>query len=158
MSDPTSGSTASSMSRLTRLKQELSGLRNLEECLLLDVAWKNFGLGLDLTFDYVWATDGSLRADVDDRRVPVVLSMSGVRSLVVANTLTEFMWNHTQSINWSVTEIAQVRAVPEGDATFTSSGEPDLLTLQVLGEGDRRRLEATCSSIEIDRAGENRPI
>ncbi len=86
--------------------------RSFEECLLVDVRWKHFGTVIELVFNYIWHSDGSVLpeyAPIDLR----ILVLRNVQELHLWNALNEHMTLHPDKLNWGLSEVASVRLVED---------------------------------------------
>jgi hypothetical protein len=89
------------------MKDLLAKYYNLEECVLLDVRWKQWGFSLELVFDYIWKEKDVVRnnLDVEDR---VVVRFSAVQEFHAS-----YEWNHNilsepKVLDWGSAEVARV--------------------------------------------------
>lgn len=94
------------------LELELSRWHHLDECLLLEMTLTQFGYGVRLTFDHIWASDGHVRQDLGQREERLVIELSAVERLLLEGDLTKAMIDHPEAINWGLSEVAGVRAQP----------------------------------------------
>ena len=82
--------------------------RHLEECLLVEVLWKNYGLTLECIFNYIWTPDGKVRRNLAEPDL-VTVTFDLVQELHVQNALNEAMCREPERINWGISEIALMR-------------------------------------------------
>jgi len=126
----------------------LSQHRAFEECILEDIRCRHYATVVDLVFDYVWSSDGSLRSEFEqpDRRV---LTFHNVQEFRLFNALTEHMVLHPEELNWGMNEVALVRVVSES----TVIGKYEQLPIPIhhvrcQWEGDRR-IDIIFGSLEV---------
>lgn len=94
------------------LYTELERWHHLGECLLLELSLIRFGFGVRLVFDNIWAAEGRVRDDLGEREERLVIELMGVQRLVLEGNLSQEMIDDPDEINWGLSEVAQVRAVP----------------------------------------------
>lgn len=94
------------------LERELSRWHHLDECLLIEMALTQFGYGVRLAFNHIWASEGHVRPDLDQREERVIIELSAIQRLVLEGGLSQHMIDHPDRINWGLSEVATVHAEP----------------------------------------------
>lgn len=104
-------------------------VNNLGESLLEDLRLTNFGYSVRIEFSVIIDLTGQLMEEPET----VVFELDGVQRLVLNGDLTEYMMDHPEVINWSLSDVAQVRvATGEVGIHFEAAWE------------DERRIEVEC--------------
>jgi hypothetical protein len=82
------------------------------ECILQDVAWRRFGTVLDLVFDFIWASDGVVRQDLDKPQL-VRIRLHVVQELHVVNALNDAQVLRPEDLTWGLSEVARVDLIDD---------------------------------------------
>lgn len=90
------------------IRVALQQLRNLAECILMDICVSHFGTEWTLRFNYVWNEIGTIRDNLDKESL-VELRFSVVQEFKLVNALTESMYENVGEINWGISEVADVQ-------------------------------------------------
>jgi hypothetical protein len=114
------------------LATALQAWRSLQECLLDDLRFANYGYSVELTFNYIWDRAGRLRPGAQEQPLHVRIRLDGVQELHMAGGLTESILARPELIDWGLSEVALVRAIHSKRAP---------LALEVRWEGGERRIE-----------------
>lgn len=132
------------------ISKKLEEYKNFQECVLLDVRWYHYGTTVELTFDYVWDTDGKLRTKLNENE-PIVVCMRLVQEFRLNNALNEAMVLQSEQINWGLNEVAAIRIVEDSELLDRYSKLPkDFHHMAVLWErGSSRRIDVIFSELEI---------
>lgn len=107
------------MKEIGDIRAIIHAYKDFSECLLEALEWSNFGTTIQLQFDYIWRSDGSVRSDSSDR-VIVSLSMTDVRVLEVHNPQPLSL----SSLNWSAAEVSWVMVSSEAENVESSHSVP----------------------------------
>lgn len=89
------------------MRAMLRAYRDFGECVVVGVAWTGFGTTVEVTLDYAWKPDGSVRGD-DEPRVLVKLSFRLVQELEIRNALRPVMVEDPSVIGWGLNEVSRV--------------------------------------------------
>jgi len=112
--------------------------KGFSECIIEELALKDYGTTLEVRFNYVWSDSGDIRANLNEP-FNIVLKFRLVEELHIKNSLSYSMLTKPKSINWGLNEIALLKVVGDSDALPTSESSGTLFThLVFLWEGDRR--------------------
>lgn len=117
---------------------QLKRLKNLEECVLLEVVWHNYALDVDLVFDYIWDEKGNIRKDLDTPK-RLVLSFYLVQEFHFQANLNDSMCLEPERINWGINEVALVKLndTPDFLHRYTGLSIP-IHHIEVVWEDERR--------------------
>lgn len=96
------------MTDVAILRAQLHAYRDFDECVVLDIRWRNWGTSLDVDLDFVWRDDGAIRSQEEDRRI-VSIRFLGVSEVHLVNDLTDAMVGGGALLGWSIGEIACLR-------------------------------------------------
>ena len=135
-----------------------------QECVLTEIKWRNWGLGLDLVFNYIWPDcDGFFIDERGHKRVKLVtprsdldtplfktLSCQLVQEFSVHNYLNDQVINHPDEVDWGFSEIALVD-IPDDNAFLSKYRHHRIAFhhVRVLWEGDRR-IDIVCKDLAIE--------
>jgi hypothetical protein len=134
------------------MKDLLAKYQDFQECVLLDVRWKQWGFALELVFDYIWKDKDVLRDNlVAEERV--VLRFSAVQEFHASYKWNDFILNEPEVIDWGSGEISLIRL--EESESFLEKYRSRTVPFHhaaVLWEGsDKRRMDIVFSQLEIWR-------
>ena len=122
--------------------------RGFEECILEDVRWRHYGTVVDLVFDYVWVSDGTVRSDFEPSNLKV-LTFHNVQEFHLFNGQSEHMALHPEELNWGASEVAAVRIVDEPGILRSYAHLPiPIHHVRCAWEGDRR-IDIVFSTLEV---------
>jgi hypothetical protein len=122
----------------------LARYRNLEECILTEVRWLDWGSSLECCFDYIWADEEEAVLPESEFR-HIVVRFEGVQELRLVGGLTDTMIRHPKGVNWGLGEIAVARSQP-ADIT---GGDVPLHHVTFLWEGERR-LDVVAARVTVE--------
>jgi hypothetical protein len=138
--------------RLLFMRELLAEYQDFQECVLLDVRWRQWGFALELVFDYIWKEKDVLRDNLDAEE-KVVLRFSAVQEFHVSYKWNDFILSEPEVIDWGSGEISLIRL--EENESFLEkyrSRPVPFHHVAVLWEGsDKRRIDIVFSQLEIWR-------
>jgi hypothetical protein len=122
--------------------------KDFSECIIEELALKDYGTTLDVVFNYIWTDTGEVRPNLNERNA-IVLRFRLVQELHINNALNSSMLRNPESINWGLNEVALVQLVKDDSASQTSNPPPAALNhLALLWEGERR-IDIVFSELEV---------
>jgi hypothetical protein len=120
------------------IKVFLEEQREFSECIIEELALKNYGTTFEVVFNYIWNDSGELRANLDEPQ-GISLRFRLLQELRINNSLTSSMLRNPESINWGINEVALVKVMNDSNAFQTSEiSQVPLIHVAFLWEGDRR--------------------
>jgi hypothetical protein len=130
------------------ISRNLLQYRNFEECVLVGVGWKRFGVNLDFSFDYAWEGD-DIRHDISEVSMLVTLRTYLVQEMHLNNAISNFIARNSEEVNWGFSEVAQVVLVEGSSLASTySSLDMEYHHLAIEWEGERR-IDLIMAGIDI---------
>jgi hypothetical protein len=134
------------------MKDLLAKYQDFQECVLLDVRWRQWGFSLELVFDYIWKEKDVLRENLDIEE-KVVLKFSAVQEFHASYKWNDFIFSEPEVIDWGSGEISLIRL--EESESFLGEYRSRPVPFHhaaVLWEGsDGRRMDIVFSQLEIWR-------
>jgi hypothetical protein len=122
--------------------------KNFSECIIEELALKDFGTTLDVIFNYIWTDSGELRPDLD-KPTNIGLRFRVVQELHINNSLNSSILEHPESIDWGLNEVALVQVVKDDSALRACEDLPAPLNhVEFLWEGERR-MDVVFSELEV---------
>ena len=126
----------------------LKNHKNFSECIIEELALKDYGTTLDVAFNYIWTDSGELRPDLDKPK-NIALRFRLVQELRINNSLNSSIFEHPESINWGLNEVALVQVVKDDRALQVRGDSLALLNhVEFLWEGERR-IDVVFSELEV---------
>ncbi|MGD2154776.1 MAG: hypothetical protein PVG79_16025 [Gemmatimonadales bacterium] len=144
------------MNDLTSMQALLRAYRDLSECIVERIAWRDFGTTVAITFRYIWKEDGRLRGR-DDERLWVELTFKLVQEFHLRNSLTPQVAEDPSVIDWGRTEVAWVQIL-EDESSMKYDGYPlPFFHAEVRWEG-RTWMDIVFAELEVcERADTSAP-
>lgn len=118
------------------------------ECILEDVRWRDYGITLDLVFNYIWDNGDRVRDNLDQPLLKTV-TFHGVREFHVRNELNEAMLLSPERINWGIGEIAVMRIADDPHFLARYGGLPVPTHHVVCQWESERRVDVVFTSMEV---------
>jgi hypothetical protein len=136
------------MNRREEIEAFLKRHKNFSECIIEELALKDFGTTFDVVFNYIWTDSGELRPDLDKPN-NIGLRFRLVQELSINNSLNSSILGHPESINWGLNEVALVRVMKDDSGLQAGEDLPPLLNhVEFLWEGERR-IDVFFSELEV---------
>ncbi|HEX7131802.1 MAG TPA: hypothetical protein VF228_04470 [Iamia sp.] len=111
------------------LAAELQRWQNFDECLLIGFRLVQGIYAAHLTFDYIWESEGQVRADLGRVRRPIELLLHGLESMELVGGLPDAQRRQPELLDWGITEVTLVTA---------EEGPAGSLRVDVWWPGERR--------------------
>lgn len=130
----------------------LAAYQNFQECVLLDVRWRQWGFTLELVFDYIWKEKDVVRDNLHAEE-RVVLRFSAVQEFHASYGWNDFILSEPGVIDWGSGEISLIR-LDDSESFLGGYGSRAVpfRHAAVLWEGsDGRRMDIVFSRLEIWR-------
>lgn len=133
-----------------RISRVLEEYNNLSECILLECNLKNYGMTVELVFNYIWEDNGTVRSNLKSQEI-LVLTFHIVQELHIRNVLSDIVCINQEEINWGINEIALVKI--ENDQNFLCPYQSLSIPFNhiVIFWEDERRIDIVFSALEIIR-------
>ena len=93
------------MKGLEEIEGMLRQYSSFQECVVTDFTWRHFGTTFDVTLDYRWRPDGTVRPD-EGPLLLVTLSFARVQELRIRNALNASMLANPERLSWGLNEIS----------------------------------------------------
>jgi hypothetical protein len=90
------------------ISELLEKYHNFDECVLVDIDWRDYGLTVDLAFNYIWQENGTIRANLDAEEI-VILRFKLVQELHVIGALNEAKITQPEAVDWGINTVALVK-------------------------------------------------
>jgi hypothetical protein len=109
-------------------------LHDLQECIIRHIAWDEPAMRLTVTLDYIWTDDGSIcfSRGLQPRRATLTFELTTL--LTINNALTAPMVEHSERLDWGISEIARLE-IAAGEDLGVAHG---FVAARFLWESDRR--------------------
>lgn len=121
---------------------------NFEECVIVDVRWRDFGTTFELVLDYIWDKNGNIRKDLtQEKRVSIYFKL--VQDFNYHNALNPSMIREPENINWGINEISGIKLMDNVHSLEKYKSFPiPFYFIRVASEGEWG-IDIICASIEI---------
>jgi hypothetical protein len=121
------------------IDEALARYRHFQECLLRELRMTEFGITLELDFEYIWDDEDATGATLAATSRLVTLALDLVQEVRVITAPPRAIVAEPERADWGLTEVALVRLMPSSDL-LDKHHEADvpLHHLVVEWEGDRR--------------------
>ena len=131
------------------IDRQIKALNDLQESILLDVVWKDYGTTIELHFNSVLRSQNDVGTDVEKEKL-VVLRFYSVQELLVRNFLNDSMLIDPSQLNWGLSEISMVKLERNSKAlAYYESPIIPLNHVVILWEGERK-IDIIFSGLEVD--------
>jgi len=135
--------------QLSFMKDLLAKYNNFEECILLDVRWKEWGYSMELVFDYIWKEKDVVRENLGIEEERIVIRFSAVQEFHARNEWNDTNLREPQEMGWGAGEVALIRL--ENSETFLEkyrSRPVPFYHVAILWESERR-IDVVFSQLEV---------
>ncbi len=92
---------------LQQISNILDNLNWLEECIILDVRWLQYGYAFEIDFNIIWDESKHLRHDINEIKL-VTLRMLGVQRILFNHSFNDGQLEHPEKMNWGINEISRI--------------------------------------------------
>lgn len=89
------------------ISSQLTNLNWLQECIILEIRWLNYGYLLEIDFNTIWDIDGNLRSNLDETKL-ITLKMAGVQRILFNHSFSNDQLQNPQLMNWGMNEISRI--------------------------------------------------
>ena len=127
----------------------LTKYNHFEDCILLDVRWKQWGYSLELVFNYIWNEKGVIRGNLDIAEERVVVRFSAVQEFLVRNQWNDSLLTEPDLMNWGSGEVSLIRLENSESLLEKYGSRPvPFYHAAILWESERR-MDVVFSELEI---------
>ena len=84
----------------------LNKYKNFQECVLLDMDWRDLGLTIDFKFNYIWREN---KRELASSEQECIIRFKLVQELYIVRDLNEVMISNPKEIDWGINEISVIR-------------------------------------------------
>ena len=136
------------LSQFSEIESAFKRYRNLQECVLLEVNYRNYGLLVEFVFNYIWTEDGKIRRTLEEPE-RLHLRFELVQEFHLKGALNEAMCTEPERVNWGINEVWAVKIVDHEDFLHPYKSLPvPFHHVSVSWTGDRR-IDIVFSTLEI---------
>lgn len=123
-------------SKLEKIKAYLHNYEDLGECVLEKIAFKNYGVAIELEFYNIWNGKGQMKFKKTNR---LILKFNLIQEFKFKGALNRFMVAEPEQINWGINEIAAIRITDNPEILKPYSGfSIPFHHAEIVWEQDRR--------------------
>jgi hypothetical protein len=100
--------------------------------------WKDYGTVIEFPFNYIWSSDGSIRANLEQEQI-VTVHFNIVQEVHIKNAFNISMVLFPEKINWGSCEVAILEIEDRKDMLYHYNSYPvDFHHAAIKWENDRR--------------------
>lgn len=93
---------------INEIHKELKSYNFLQECILLEFQFLDFGTTILLRFNYIWDDNFNIRDDIDNNSKIIEIKYYLVQELHIHNYLSNAIINNPDLMNWGRNEISLI--------------------------------------------------
>lgn len=132
---------------MNEYKELLKKYKDFQECVLLGIEWKNFGLTVDFVFDYFWAKEKE--KDNIDKEYPVIVRFNLIQEIHIIRDLNAQVIKNPEEVNWGINEISKISIEETEEVLSRYKNLPKPFYLAIIYWEKRRKIEIIFSDMEI---------
>ena len=125
----------------------LDSINWLQECIIIDVRWLQYGYIFEIDFNNIWANHNKIRANLEQIDL-VTVRMKGVQKITFIHAFNKSNLENPQKMNWGKNEISRMKVEESNKTNDAFSEQTNYYVVQFRWE-TKRVIEVLCLEFDI---------